>query len=95
MALDAYIALCRFLPLPMRTYMREVLARFPRQIRRLTIYDQLNPTYAKYYTRAEAEALLQQAGFVAVSVHHRHNYSWTVLGLRPESPIGSATEAER
>src|SRR5262249_6343334 len=33
-ALDAYIALCRFLPLPMRSYMRDVLAKFPRAVRR-------------------------------------------------------------
>lgn len=81
--LELYIALCRFLPLPMRHYMREVLANFSRPVRRLTIYDQLNPTYAKYYTRAEAEALLRRAGFIDVQSYHRHGYSWTVLGRRP------------
>jgi hypothetical protein len=46
--LDIYIFLCRFVPLPMRSYMRNVLARFPQSVRKLTIYDQLNPAYAKY-----------------------------------------------
>lgn len=81
--LDAYIFLCRFLPLPMRQYMRNVLARLPRSVRGLTIYDQLNPAYAKYYRREEAEALLQRAGFEDVRVYHRHGYSWTVSGRKP------------
>lgn len=81
--LTAYIGLCRIVPLPMRSYMRSVLAKFPRSVRRLTIYDQLNPAYAKYYTRAEAEALLPAGGFTDVKVYHRHGYSWTVCGTRP------------
>jgi SAM-dependent methyltransferase len=81
-ALDCYIALCRFLPLPMQRYMRQVLAKFPRSVRRLTIYDQLNPAYAKYYTREAAKALLADAGFPDVRLHHRHGYSWTVVGRR-------------
>jgi hypothetical protein len=81
--LTIYIGLCRFLPLPMRSYMRGVLAKFTRPVRRLTIYDQLNPAYAKYYARAEAEALLSQAGFTEIRLFHRHGYSWTVLGIKP------------
>jgi SAM-dependent methyltransferase len=83
--LNTYIGLCRFLPLPMRFYMREVLAKFTPGVRRLTIYDQLNPTYAKYYTKDEAEALLVEHGFVDVRPYHRHGYSWTVMGRRPTS----------
>jgi SAM-dependent methyltransferase len=81
--LNIYIALCRVMPLPMRAYMRGVLAKFPAHVRRLTIYDQLNPAYAKYYTRSEAEALLVEAGFVDVKLYHRHGYSWTAVGTRP------------
>ena len=81
--LNVYIGLCRFLPLPMRSYMREVLAQFPRSVRRLTIYDQLNPAYAKYYTREEAEALLADEGFSSVKLYRRHGYSWTAIGQRP------------
>jgi len=84
-ALTVYIGLCRILPLPMRVYMRGVLAKFTRPIRRLAIYDQLNPAYAKYYRRAEAEALLSEAGFVDVQLYHRHGYSWTVSGMKPVS----------
>lgn len=82
-ALDLYIFGCWFLPLPMRRYMKDVLARFPRSVRRLTIYDQLNPAYAKYYSKDEAESLLKRAGFSSVSIWHRHGYSWTVVGQKP------------
>jgi SAM-dependent methyltransferase len=82
-ALDVYIFACRGLRLPMRDYMRNVLARFPRPVRRLTIYDQLNPAYARYYTKGEAVAMLRSAGFVDVEAWHRHGYSWSVIGTRP------------
>lgn len=81
--LDGYIALCRRLPLPMRDYMVNVLGAMSRETRVLTIYDQLNPAYAKYYRQAEAEDLMRAAGFVDVRTHHRHGYSWTVSGTRP------------
>jgi SAM-dependent methyltransferase len=82
-ALVAYVALCRRLPLPLRSYMREVVARLDRSKRRLTIYDQLNPAHAKYYTRAEAWSLLTDAGFRDIAMHHRHGYSWSLMGTRP------------
>lgn len=83
LALEAYVALCRILPLPMRGYMRGHMAHLSRHKRYLTIFDQLNPAYAKYYRRDEAVALLHRAGFVNIQAHHRHGYSWTVIGTRP------------
>jgi hypothetical protein len=64
--------------------MREVIARLTPAKRRLVIYDQLNPAYAKYYTRTEAHALLERAGFVDIQLYHRHGYSWSVVGTRPD-----------
>jgi SAM-dependent methyltransferase len=81
-ALDLYIVLAKWLPVPMRDYVRHMIAHLPRRARHLTIYDQLNPAYAKYYTREEAIALLAGAGFVDVAAHHRHGYSWSVIGRR-------------
>lgn len=81
--LVAYIGLCRLLPLPLARYMREVVARLDGPKRRLTIYDQLNPAYAKYYTRDEAYGLLAGAGFQDVVLHHRHGYSWAAVGTKP------------
>jgi len=81
--LDIYIVACRWLPLPMRLYVRGVLAKLPRPVRQLVIYDQLNPTYARYYRRHEAERLLADQGFVEVTPYHRHGYSWSVIGRKP------------
>ena len=81
--LDLYIAAARILPVPLRGYATDVLARLTRDKRRLVIYDQLNPAYAKYYSRQEAEDLLLRAGFSRVRLHHRHGYSWTVVGEKP------------
>ena len=59
---DVYIFACRWLPLPMRDYMRGTLARVSREQRKLTIYDQLNPTYARYYTGARGEGAARAGG---------------------------------
>jgi SAM-dependent methyltransferase len=81
--LVGYMWLCGRAPLPMRDYFNHHLSRLTPAIRRLTIYDQLNPAWAKYYRRHEAVKLLADAGFVDVRTHHRHGYSWTVIGTRP------------
>lgn len=79
-ALGAYMALARRFDIPLRAYLENYLGKLSREQRLLVMYDQLNPAYAKYYTRAEALALLESAGFGNVRLHHRHGYSWTVIG---------------
>ncbi|MBT5551171.1 MAG: class I SAM-dependent methyltransferase [Nitrospina sp.] len=78
-----YIKLCKILPLPMQKYMVDYLDKLPNDDRRLTIYDQLNPYHAKYYTRQEATNLLERNGFSDIKTHQRHGYSWSVLGTKP------------
>ena len=78
-----YIKFCERLPLPLRGYMLSVLKKMSPEKRRLIIYDQLNPSYAKYYTRFEAKKLLSDGKFVNIRIHHRHGYSWTVIGTKP------------
>jgi SAM-dependent methyltransferase len=82
--LVAYAWLARYLPLPGRDYMRNVVARLSPRARRLTIFDQLNPAYAKYYTKDEARQLLVDGGFEDIHLHHRHGYSWLVVGRAPD-----------
>jgi len=84
--LAGYIRLARHFRVPLRDYLNGYLGRLTPTQRRLVMYDQLNPAYAKYYTHDEARALLQGGGFTDVRMHHRHNYSWTVIGRKPESP---------
>jgi SAM-dependent methyltransferase len=81
--LVAYVGLCRRLRLPLGRYMREVVGRLDPAKRRLTVYDQLNPAYARYYRRDEATGLLARAGFEDVTAYHRHGYSWSVVGTKP------------
>ncbi len=81
-----YIGLCHAVPRwrwPLKEYMTEILSKLPRDKRRLVIYDQLKPHYAKYYSRNEAVALMKGAPF-QVEVHHRRAYSWVVIGTKPE-----------
>jgi SAM-dependent methyltransferase len=85
--LRVYGAVSRVLPLPLAHYFREHLLKLSPRQQVLTIYDQLNPAYAKYYRRTEVEELLAAAGFEQVALHHRHGYSWTALAVRPTAPI--------
>ena len=77
-----YVKFCHSLPLPLSGYLRSVFEKMSPGKRRLIIYDQLNPSYAKYYTRREAEKLLIEGRFINVRTHHRHGYSWTVIGTK-------------
>lgn len=82
-AAGLYIWFARIMRLPMRHYALNIFGRFDRRARFLVVYDQLNPNYAKYYTRSQAIELLSRAGFTDVQAFHRHGYSWTLLGTRP------------
>ncbi len=79
-----YVCLCRRFPLPLKKYLLSIFAKMSPEKRRLIIYDQLNPNYAKYYTKPEAVELLSDGGFINVQTHHRHGYSWTVIGTKPD-----------
>lgn len=82
--LRLYISACRVLSaLPLAVYMTQILGRLPSDKRRLVIYDQLKPAYAKYYRKDEAIDLLRKAGF-EVEAHHRKRYSWLVIGHKAE-----------
>lgn len=80
---EGYGTVCRFLPLPLRSYFLNHFMKLDHDKRELTIYDQLKPAYAKYYREKEAADLLSSSGFVNVKTYHRHGYSWTVSGERP------------
>jgi SAM-dependent methyltransferase len=81
--LCAYRYVAQVIPLPLKHYIDKVWWPMTPKKRRLVIYDQLNPTYAKYHKRDEAVGLLEKAGFIDVEAHHRHGYSWCVWGRKP------------
>jgi SAM-dependent methyltransferase len=79
----SYLHLCHRFPLPLREYFLSIFEKMSPEKRKLIIYDQLNPSYSKYYTRREAEKLLIDGKFNNVRTHHRHGYSWIVIGTKP------------
>jgi len=81
-ALCIYRLVGKLLPLPLMRYLDTVWWPMSAKKRRLVIYDQLNPTYLKYYKKHEALALLETAGFRDIEIHHRHGYSWSVKGKK-------------
>jgi len=87
-----YIKLCKKFKLPLHEYMTEILGRLSPEKRRWNIYDQLNPAYAKYYSRQEAIDLVKTAGFEDIKIHHRHGYSWSVVGTKPGNKKENSTE---
>lgn len=84
-ALTGYIQLCRLSSkLPLSKYATEVMGKVSAEARTITIYDQLNPTWVRYYSKSEVEKLMTDAGFTDVKTYHRHGYSWSVIGtVRP------------
>jgi SAM-dependent methyltransferase len=81
--LKAYIVASRKFKLPLNEYMRDCLDKRTPDKRRLVIYDQLNPRWAKYYSEREVRDLLDSSGFKNVRVHSRMGYSWAAIGVKP------------
>ena len=75
-----YILLCYMFPLPLKDYLFNVFRKCSWEKRNYIIFDQLNPSYAKYYKKNELENLMFEAGFADTKIYRRHNYSWTVIG---------------
>jgi len=68
--------------LSLNEYYINVFAKCPRQEKKYIIYDQLNPSYSKYYKKDEVHFLLDQHGFKKIELWHRHNYSWTAIAQK-------------
>ena len=75
---DLYAALCRRLRLPMAEYVNRYFSKLDFYSRKLVVYDQLNPKYARYYRQEELKHLLEQCGFFDIRMHHHLGYSWSV-----------------
>lgn len=80
--LHFYAKLCKYVNLPLNTYMQNHIAKLDKEARVITIYDQLNPAYSKYYSRNEAIELMRMANFKDIVCKHRHGYSWTLYGTK-------------
>ena len=84
--LDFYSLMSRFLffsKLPLSSYLKNVYGRCERLEKKYIIFDQLNPTYSKYYSRDDLQNLLSNFSFSNLIFYHRHGYSWTVISTKP------------
>ena len=77
-----YIFLCKFMNLPMKNYMLNVFNKCSYEKRNYIIFDQLNPSFAKYYKKKEIEELIKNSGFSKSEIFHRRGYSWTIIATK-------------
>ena len=77
-----YIFLCNFFNLPLKKYLLNVFNKCTYQKRNYIIFDQLNPSYSKYFKKTEIIKIMNQAGFNDVEIFRRHNYSWTIISKK-------------
>lgn len=68
--------------LPLSGYYTYVYSDCGRREKKYIIFDQLNPTYSKYYTQADVLELLRSSGFEDITTYHRHGYSWTAIAKK-------------
>jgi SAM-dependent methyltransferase len=71
-----------FNKLPLSGYWQNVYSKCGRLEKKYIIFDQLNPTYSKYYSKGEVTHLLESNGFQHVKTFHRHGYSWTAIARK-------------
>ena len=77
-----YIFLCKLIKLPMQQYMLEVFGKCSFEKRNYIIFDQLNPSFSKYFKKQELKDLLKDSGFKNVNIKHRHGYSWLAIAKK-------------
>ena len=77
-----YIFLCKFIKLPMQQYMLEVFGKCSFEKRNYIIFDQLNPSFSKYFKKKEIFEVMKKSGFKKIKMYRRHNYSWTIISQK-------------
>ena len=82
--LCVYRMFSKVIPLPLRKYIETVWWPMTPKKRRLVIYDQLNPSYAKYHKKDEAIDLLAMASFILPSCGFRFSEIsiWAIIFIR-------------
>ena len=63
-------------------YYKNVYSKCGRKEKKYIIFDQLNPSYSKYYKKQEVYELLKRNGFENIELYHRHRYSWTAIARK-------------
>ena len=74
-----YGYLCNFISLPLKKYFLGFFNQLSFKHRTYVIFDQLNPSFAKYFTKEELENELKNSGFKIDHISHRLGYSYTAI----------------
>ena len=74
-----YGFLYKFVPLPLKDYFINVFNKFSFKHKSYVIFDQLNPSFAKYFSKNELITNLENAGFKIKKLKHRFKYSYTAI----------------
>ena len=74
-----YGFLCKIFPLPLQKYFTGMFNKLSFKNRSYVIFDQLNPSYAKYFKIKELEDELQKCGFKNLKIFNRLGYSYTAI----------------
>ena len=72
----------KFLDLPMKSYLLKVFSKCSYQKRNYIIFDQLNPSFSKYFRKKEIFEVMKKSGFKKIKIYRRHNYSWTIISQK-------------
>jgi len=76
---------CNFISLPLQKYFTYMFNKLSFTHRSYVIFDQLNPSFAKYFTKSELENELKNAGFEIDHISHRLGYSYTAICSKNQS----------
>ena len=66
-----YGFLCKFFPLPLKDYFVNVFNKFSFKHKSYVIFDQLNPSFAKYFSKEELIKDLEKTGFKIEKLNHK------------------------
>jgi SAM-dependent methyltransferase len=76
---------CNFISLPLHKYFIGMFNKLSFKHRSYVIFDQLNPSFAKYFTKLELENELKNAGFEIEYISDRLDYSYTAICSKNKS----------
>ena len=74
-----YGFICNFLPLPLKKYFVTMFNKFSFKHRSYVIFDQFNPSYYKYFSKAELQTVLRESGFEIESLVNTVGHQYTVV----------------
>ena len=74
-----YGFLCKFFPLPLKKYFVTMFNKFSFKHKSYVIFDQFNPSFYKYFSKAELTEVLEDKGFKVESLANTVGHQYTVV----------------